>query len=117
MSREKVIKTESHVHRFMYGLGIKGSTLQVYAALYSFTLGERGLFHGSIAYLAASLMISERTVNRAYKRLRELGLIEDYESRDGRCMTNKQDQNQRSYHRSTNATNIRWHRSASRKCY
>ena len=79
----KPSKTEYHIHRFMYDLGIKGSVLTVYAALYSFTLGERGVYHGSAKYLALSLDVCERTVLRAYKRLRELGLIENGESEDG----------------------------------
>ena len=77
-------KTEYHVKDFMYGLGIKNSDLKVYAALYSFTVGERGLYHGSAAYLADSLGISLRTVRRAYGKLSSLGLIERHATSDGR---------------------------------
>ena len=77
-------KTEYHVKEFMYGLGIKNSDLTVYAALYSFTVGERGLYHGAAAYLADSLGISVRTVRRAYSKLFALGLIERYATSDGR---------------------------------
>ncbi len=77
-------KTEYHVKDFMYGLGIKNSDLKVYAALYSFTVGEMGLYHGSAAYLADSLGISLRTVRRAYAKLSSLGLIERQATSDGR---------------------------------
>ena len=72
------MKTEYHVHRFMYDLGIKKSALAVYAALYSFSVGERGLYHGSQKYLADSLGIGVRTVQAALKELLSLGLIEKH---------------------------------------
>lgn len=81
--KESTQRTEYHIHRFMYGLGIKGSALMVYAALYSFTMGERGLFHGSQKYLADSIGVSVRTVQNALGRLRSLGLIEGCETPDG----------------------------------
>ncbi len=81
---ETVKKIEYHVKEFMYGLGLRGSALTVYAALYSFSCGERGLYHGSAAYLAEGLSISVRTVRRAYAALLSLGLIERYVSEDGR---------------------------------
>ena len=78
------VKTEYHIHRFMYELGIKGSALVIYAALYSFSMGERGLYHGSQKYLAESVGVSVRTVQNALKRLFSLSLIERYETEDGR---------------------------------
>lgn len=68
----------------MYGLGIKGSALVVYAALYSFSMGDRGLYHGSQGYLAESVGVSVRTVQNALKKLFLLSLIERYETDDGR---------------------------------
>ena len=82
--KETAVKTEYHIHRFMYDLGIKNSALAVYAALYSFTIGERGLFHGSQKYLADSLSISVRTLQTVLKNLLSLGLIEKYSTEDGR---------------------------------
>lgn len=82
--KEKISKTEYHVNRFMYSLGIKGSTLLIYAAIYSFTNGERGLYHGSSDYLAATIDVSTRTVFRAYKTLFSKGLIERCVSADGK---------------------------------
>lgn len=77
-------KIEYHTKRFMYDLGINHSTLCVYAAIYSFTMGERGLFHGSAAYLADSIGLSVRTIRRAYSKLLSMGLIERYTTEDGR---------------------------------
>ena len=82
--KETTLKTEYHIHRFMYALGIKGSALAVYAALYSFTMGERGLYHGSQKHLADSIGISVRTVQNALSRLFLLSLIERYETPDGK---------------------------------
>ena len=82
MNYSKVKKTEYHIHRFMYDLGIKNSALLVYAALYSFTVGERGIFHGSQKYLAESLGISVRTLQNVLKSLFSLGLIENHVTED-----------------------------------
>jgi len=77
-------RIEFYVRSFMYDLKLNKSVLWVYAALYSFTVGERGLYHGSAEYLACGLEISRRSVVRAYKTLFSLGLIEKYTSPDGR---------------------------------
>ena len=77
-------KIEYHIKKFMYALGIKGSSLLVYAAIYSFTVGERGLFHGSQKYLADSIGVSVRTVQNSLKKLFSLELIERYATEDGR---------------------------------
>ena len=77
-------KIEYHIKKFMYSLGIKGNALLVYAAIYSFTIGERGLFHGSQKYLADGLGVCVRTIQNAEKKLFSLGLIERYATEDGR---------------------------------
>ncbi len=84
MNEEIIIRTEYHIHRFMYDLGIRNSGLTVYAALYSFTAGETGVYYGSAEYLANSLGLNEKTVRRAYNSLFEKELIEKYTSEDGR---------------------------------
>ena len=99
----------------MYGLGIKGSALTVYAALYSFSVGERGLYHGSQKYLADGIGVSVRTVQNAISRLYSLGLIERYETPDGRykgirckkpCVTEKKEEPEQE--EIVSATEPRW---------
>ena len=84
MKKVTVEKIEYYTQRFMYDLGIKNNDLKIYAVLYSFTIGERGLFHGSASYLAEGLGISVRTIRRVYNNLFKLGLIEKYTTEDGR---------------------------------
>ena len=84
MKEKSAGKIEYHIKKFMYSLGIKGSSLLVYAAIYSFTVGERGLFHGSQKYLADSIGVSVRTVQNSFKKLFSLGLIERYATEDAR---------------------------------
>ena len=52
--------------------------------LYSFTVGERGLYHGSRKYLAESIDVGLRTLQTALKELFTRGLIEKCESDDGK---------------------------------
>ena len=65
------------VHTFMNKLGLRGTVLQAYALLYSFTKGERGMFYGTRRYLAKALLVSERSIYRALKTLFERELIEN----------------------------------------
>ena len=81
---KEVSKIEYHINSFMYKLGIKNSALKVYAALYSFTKGEIGVYYGSKKYLASALGINEKTLYNALKELRGRGLIEDGKSIEGR---------------------------------
>ena len=80
------------IHSFMLGLGFKGSELAIYAVLYSYTKGEKGLFYGSQKTLAEQTSLSERTVSRALKSFYERNLIEKCEI-DGkkgiRCVERK----------------------------
>ncbi len=77
MPKKKQAKLGSyHVYSFFRNLKLSRTATQVYAILYSFTLGEAGLYYGSQKYLSENLGISERTVQRAYRELRERKLIE-----------------------------------------
>ncbi len=51
---KKITKPMSYqIHGFMIGtLGLRNSLLSVYAAIYSFTNGDYGMYYGSRAYLA-----------------------------------------------------------------
>ena len=64
-------------------LGLRNSTVFVYAALYSFTCSEAGMYYGSRRYLAESLHISARTLTRSLNLLFGRGLIEYKTSDDG----------------------------------
>ena len=75
---------EYHIKDFMNELGLKKSALIVYAALYSFTMGERGLYHGTQKYLAEVLGMSVRGLQNVLKKLFERELIERYVTADGR---------------------------------
>ena len=77
-------KIEFHIKKFMYSLELKKSALVVYAALYSFSVGERGLYHGTQQRLADGLDISLRCLQNTLKKLFSLGLIERYVTADGR---------------------------------
>lgn len=69
---------------FMRELGIKNSTLTVYALLYAFTKGKAGMYYGRRRYLYETAMICQRTCERAIAELFSKGLIEHCESADGR---------------------------------
>ena len=84
MKKTTARRTEYHIYNFMYELGLKKSVLSVYATLYSFTIGDRGLYHGAQSYLAESLEISVRTVQNALKELYARTLIEKYVTEDGK---------------------------------
>ena len=63
------------VYRFMTGeLGLRGAALQVYALIYSFTT-VGGSFSGSRAYIADTVGVSLKTVERAIAELSYRGLI------------------------------------------
>lgn len=78
------IMPEYHIHSFMYNLGLKPAAFLVYATLYSFTIGERGLYHGSQRYLAETLNMTVRSYQNIIKELESKGLIERCESEDGK---------------------------------
>ena len=80
----KTAMPEYHIHSFMYNLGLKPAAFLIYATLYSFTIGERGLYHGSQKYLAESLEIGVRTLQNSIKELFLRGLIEKCVSEDGK---------------------------------
>ena len=64
------------IYRFMVEeLHLSGNRLFIYAAIYSFTRGTEGSFHGSRKYLAELFGISLRTVSRTLSELLSLGLI------------------------------------------
>ena len=64
------------IYRFMVEeLHLSGNRLFIYAAIYSFTKGAEGSFHGSRKYLAELFGISLRTVSRTLSELISLGLI------------------------------------------
>ena len=67
----------------MQKLKIKGNALLVYAAIYSFSMGEMGVYFGTQAWLAGVLNINLRTLERALKLLREMKLIENTERAAG----------------------------------
>ncbi len=77
---EKKIKSQGfYIHDFMSELGLSGAMLSVYALIYSFSVGAYGLFYGSQEYIANTLGVSTKTVQRTLKGLRERGLIEKCE--------------------------------------
>ena len=64
------------IYRFMTrDLGLRGAELLVFALIYSFTVTV-GEFSGSRAYVAETVGVSERTVDRAMRELTAKGLIE-----------------------------------------
>ena len=68
--------TSFQIKDFMFKLNITKSERLVFALIYSFTVGERGLFFGRMSYIAETLSISPRTVTRAISNLLSLELIE-----------------------------------------
>lgn len=64
-------------------LMLKCNTLRVYAILFSYTLGNAGMYYGSRKYLADTLSISVRTLHRALSELFSRGLIENTVENDG----------------------------------
>ena len=69
------------VYRFMTkNLRLRGAELQVYAVIYSFSRATGEAFFGSRSYLAETVGITVRTVDRAMKSLVLQGLIKERES-------------------------------------
>ncbi|MBQ7315221.1 MAG: helix-turn-helix domain-containing protein [Clostridia bacterium] len=65
------------IHSFMCEeLGLGGGALLVYAVIYSFTKGERGLFYGTQDFLARVCGLSINTVKRALRTLLVAGRVE-----------------------------------------
>ena len=72
------------VYRFMTrDLGLRGAALQVFAVIYSFTTVGSGEFSGSREYLAETVGVCEKTVDRALSLLLRRGLLERRERRLG----------------------------------
>ena len=68
-------KTGFIVYDFMNrDLGISGATVILYALIYSFTMAGSDC-HGSVAYMAKRIGVSETTVKRGLKTLLSKGLI------------------------------------------
>lgn len=66
------------VYRFMTkNLRLRGAELQVYAVIYSFSRATGEAFFGSRSYLAETVGITVRTVDRAMKSLVLQGLIKE----------------------------------------
>lgn len=84
MKKSDYVAIGYYVHPFMRELGLCRSLLSLYAAIYSFSMGGCGLYYGSQKYLAESIGISVRTVQRGLCRLREKNLIENAVSEDGK---------------------------------
>ena len=77
-------KPNFHIKSFMFELGLSPNEVLVYALIYSFTKGAIGVYYGAREYIANAVGISARTVTRIYKKLYGLGLLEKYESPDGK---------------------------------
>lgn len=60
-------------------LGLKGSELQVYALVHSYSQGEQGCYFGSLDYTAHLCGMSRGTVKSAFKSLVEKGLLRKQE--------------------------------------
>ena len=71
-------KVNFHVHNFILNMELTGNEMLVYAFIYSFSQSDDGLYYGTQKYVSETLGISERTVLRVYKSLKEKGLIESY---------------------------------------
>ena len=56
-------------------LGLKGSELQVYALVHSFSQGEQGCYFGSLQHTAEMCGFSKNTAQNALKSLVEKGLL------------------------------------------
>ena len=63
-------------------LGLRGATLQVFALIYSFTRAV-GKFSGSRAYIADTVGVTAKTVDRAIGELSTRGLLVRREERLG----------------------------------
>ena len=77
------LEANFHIHSFIIEMGLSANETLIYAFLYSFTKGKCGVYYGTHKYLANTLNIATRTVERIIKKLREKGLIEKYKSEDG----------------------------------
>ena len=73
------------VYGFMVAdLKLSGSELFTYAMIFSYTKdGKGGLYYGTQKYLAATLGISVRTLQKAIAKLKDKGLVENAVSEDG----------------------------------
>ena len=90
------IRDNIYVHSFMVKGGLRNSVLLVYAFLYAYTLGPRGLYYGSKDYMAAALGVTPRCIYKALAKLKADGWITDYS--DGvysglRCLVFEREEN------------------------
>lgn len=77
MKRNRIENMSYCIHSFMTGrLGLGGGVLLVYAIIYSFTKGERGLFYGTQDFLAEASGLSISTVKRSLSSLLGSALVE-----------------------------------------
>lgn len=82
------------IHSFILNMPLTLCEKFVYALLYSYTMGEHGMYFGTRERLSEQLGLSIRSVARAYKTLLALGYIEKV-TRSGkvgvRCVQNEGD--------------------------
>lgn len=77
MSKTGIEAMSYCIHSFMSEkMGLGGGELLVFAIIYSFTKGEKGIFYGTQNYLSRVSGTSQSTVKRALARLLEKGYIE-----------------------------------------
>ncbi len=67
------------IYDFMRELGLRGTSLLVYAFIYSYRKSEAGFFYGKRQFIADECGISRRSVERGISKLLALGLIEKLE--------------------------------------
>lgn len=72
------------VYGFMKDMGLSNKELMVYSFIYSFTQKGCGFYYGGQKYMAESLGLSMRTLQRVLRKLLDKGLIEKYHNKT-RC--------------------------------
>ena len=76
MKNAQISNMSYSIHSFMTeAMGLGGGELLIYAIIYSFSKGEKGIFYGSQNYLAKASGLSTSTVKRAMSSLLEKGYI------------------------------------------
>lgn len=80
MVKKQSLSISYAIHSFMFKeLSLGGNELLVFAIIYSFSKGERGIFYGTHSYLARMSGVSVSTVRRALLALIKKGYIEKFE--------------------------------------